>query len=248
MSLLRCRILLYCAMALSLAVVGRSGQTTGIGTVSPGAPSPQNVATLAPLAPLIPQLQQAIQAGDIDAAYKLVERLQSGVVTAHRTVYSPSKNLVRMEEAYRERPDLRKSRIAYLAISAAWAKDYIKAKAYASEALSDATPGSSNEAKNRYYGNEVLGLVALNSGDLVSAKQHLLLSATVKGWSEIDRFGPNTALAKALLEKGEREAVLDFLEQCKSLWPSGKQKLDQWQGIIRAGAMPDFSPTPHVLP
>ena len=227
MNLIRNRIVVYCLVALGLVVVRSAGQTAVM--ANPGAPSPQNVATLAPLVPLIPQLQQLVQAGDIDASYALVERIQAALVAARGTVYSPALNFARMEEAFRDRPELRKSRVAYLAISAAWAKDYVKARAYATEALANATPGSLIEAKNLYYGNEVLGLVALNSGDLASAKQHLLRSAAINGWPEMNRYGPNTALAKALLEKGERQAVLEFLERCKSLWPNGQQKLEQWQ-------------------
>ena len=42
--------------------------------------------------------------------------------------------------------------------------------------------------------------------------------------------------------------ALEFLERCKRLWPSGLQKLANWQAVIRAGGIPDFFPHDMVYP
>jgi len=47
-------------------------------------------------------------------------------------------------------------------------------------------------------------------------------------------------LANELLEKGERDAVLEYLTLCKNFWKMGSSKLDAWINIIRAGGKPDF--------
>jgi hypothetical protein len=50
------------------------------------------------------------------------------------------------------------------------------------------------------------------------------------------------ALAKELLEKGEREVVLEYFELCKNFWTGTNQhqKLDQWAGEVKKGRIPDF--------
>jgi hypothetical protein len=48
------------------------------------------------------------------------------------------------------------------------------------------------------------------------------------------------SLAKDLLEKGERAAVLDFFVRCRSFWNMGQTKLDQWTAMVKGGGMPEF--------
>jgi hypothetical protein len=42
-------------------------------------------------------------------------------------------------------------------------------------------------------------------------------------------------LAVALLDAGERDAVLEYLELCKAFFRSAGSNLDEWQREIRAG-------------
>jgi hypothetical protein len=91
-----------------------------------------------------------------------------------------------------------------------------------------------------YYGHEVLGLLALDRGNLQLAKFHLMESVRNVGKSPLTRFGPNMALAKALLDCGEKDVVLQFINICKGFWKDGLNTLLQWQGAIQAGAKPDF--------
>jgi hypothetical protein len=48
-------------------------------------------------------------------------------------------------------------------------------------------------------------------------------------------------LAKALLENGETQAVIDFLNQCGSFWTCGTLWIEVWQKKILKGRIPNFS-------
>jgi hypothetical protein len=139
-------------------------------------------------------------------------------------------------QSSRSRPKL----IPYAALLAFQAGDMVKATSYANEALTDAAQAGPDQATQIYYGNEVLGLIAANQGNMSMAKYYLTQSIHIKAGSSIAKFGPNMALASALVAKGEQTAVLDFLELAKPVWQTGLNSILQWQGAIRAGAAPDF--------
>ncbi|HWC65689.1 MAG TPA: hypothetical protein VG777_06380, partial [Thermoanaerobaculia bacterium] len=88
--------------------------------------------------------------------------------------------------------------------------------------------------------NLALGLVALRSGNVAEAKSRLLAAGRTTGSGTLDTFGPNMLLAKELIEKGERDVVLDYLELCRKFWKMDRGKLTQWEGQIRSGATPEF--------
>jgi hypothetical protein len=48
------------------------------------------------------------------------------------------------------------------------------------------------------------------------------------------------SLAKDLLEKGERDAVIQYLELCRKFWKMDNGRLDQWIKEIKAGKVPQF--------
>jgi hypothetical protein len=89
-------------------------------------------------------------------------------------------------------------------------------------------------------GHLVLGLLALDEGRLEEAKRHLLAAGKSNGSPVLGSFGPNMSLAQELLEKGEQETVLQYLESCRKFWGSGSEKLDAWIKDIHAGRVPDF--------
>ena len=48
-------------------------------------------------------------------------------------------------------------------------------------------------------------------------------------------------LAKKLLQKGEKEAVIEYLKLCSSFWEKGEDKLKIWIKGIKQNDTPDFS-------
>jgi hypothetical protein len=47
-------------------------------------------------------------------------------------------------------------------------------------------------------------------------------------------------LAKELLEKNEREAVLAYLESCGKFWKMDRGKRQSWMATVKGGGTPDF--------
>lgn len=86
--------------------------------------------------------------------------------------------------------------------------------------------------------NVVLGRVALAEADVARAREHLLAAGRVEGSPGLGSFGPNMALAKELLERGERDAVLEYFGLCRRFWD--RKRLGVWAGVVRAGRIPDF--------
>jgi hypothetical protein len=86
----------------------------------------------------------------------------------------------------------------------------------------------------------LLGMIALERGDIETAKAELLASADVDASATLASFGPNMWLMNELLKAGETQVALDYLEACKAFWKSGADELIGWQAQIRAGRAPDF--------
>lgn len=91
-----------------------------------------------------------------------------------------------------------------------------------------------------HKGNIILGRIALRRGDVEGAKAHLLAAGNVSGSPVLGSFGPNMTLAKELLEKGERETVLAYLQECAKFWTMGGDKIQNWSATIKGGGIPDF--------
>ena len=74
----------------------------------------------------------------------------------------------------------------------------------------------------------------------MEAKKRLLASDDSKGSPQMNSFGPNMQLAKALLEKGERDAVLEYFQRCGRFWKMGQDQLAAWTAAVKKGEIPDF--------
>jgi hypothetical protein len=117
-----------------------------------------------------------------------------------------------------------------------------KAEALANE-LAQVAPKYTN---NWNYGNaiqdanQVLGRIALSNGNVAEAGRRLLASAVSKGSPQMNSFGPNMQLAKALLEKGETDVVIEYFNRCSAFWVLGKEKLASWTSSVRSGESPAF--------
>jgi hypothetical protein len=88
--------------------------------------------------------------------------------------------------------------------------------------------------------NTLLGRVALLTDDLAGGKQYLLDSSKPEAARDVSISGPTMVLAKELLEKGERDVVVQYLENCVLLWPRGEGTLRNWIADIQRGKTPNF--------
>jgi tetratricopeptide (TPR) repeat protein len=101
--------------------------------------------------------------------------------------------------------------------------------------------------RNWNYGNALhlahttLGLLALEEGEVSVAAEQLRLSGTTPGSPQLNSFGPTMQLARALLERGQSAAVLQYLQQCRAFWRMGGTWLDLWEAKVRAGGVPNFA-------
>jgi hypothetical protein len=117
-----------------------------------------------------------------------------------------------------------------------------KAAAYAEELLDAAAkhPSDWNYGNALHDGHTVLGLLALRQGEVAKAREQLLASASTPGSPQLRSFGPTMRLAKELLEKGEKDAVLEYLTLCRNFWATGAINLSAWSEAVRDGRTPDF--------
>lgn len=152
-----------------------------------------------------------------------------------------SKSLVQFERARALNGDGNKSSESYLlADMAKVAFDsgaIDKAKQYAERLLKHHAAGS-NAGNAIHQANLVLGRIALKSGNIEQAGKYLLASAKTDGSPNLNSFGPNMTLAKELLEKGQKDVVLEYFELCGQFWKS--DKLKQWIESVKNDGIPNF--------
>ena len=136
-------------------------------------------------------------------------------------------------------PDLRFRALGEAAKQSFAAGKVADAQKYAQE-LMTLLPGFRQDQE---YGNAAhdanltLGRIAVREGRMDDAKRHLIESVRTPSGRQMD-YGPNLSLANDLLEKGERQAVLDYFALCKKFWNYGR--LDEWSQQVKEGKIPDF--------
>jgi hypothetical protein len=132
--------------------------------------------------------------------------------------------------------------LTMIAPTAYTAGDLEKAKSYSNALLSMAAdfPGNWNYGNAIHVGNLVLGRVALASGDVASAKIYLLEAGKTIGSPQLNSFGPNMTLARELVEKGEREVVLEYFNLCAKFWKMPGERLEKWALLVKDGKTPNF--------
>ncbi len=84
----------------------------------------------------------------------------------------------------------------------------------------------------------ILGRLAVHDGNLTEAGTHLLVMGRVSGSSSLDAFGPNMQLARDLLERGDRQPVLAYFDECAKFWHD--KRLGAWRSEVEQGKIPDF--------
>ena len=134
----------------------------------------------------------------------------------------------------------RSSLLEELAEAAFRAERYEDARTYATSML-QSEPGRSgpySDESGIHKANIILGRLALLEDDVALASYHLLEAGKVEGSAPLGSFGPNMRLAAELLERGEKDVVLEYFELCSKFWPS--EKLADWAAMVKGGRMPDF--------
>ena len=116
------------------------------------------------------------------------------------------------------------------------------ARKYASEMLTllPKFQGDWNYGNAVHDANLVLGRIAVAEGRMIEAKQYLIEAGRTPGSPQINSFGPNMSLAKDLLEKGERDVVIQYFEFCRKFWKLDRGNLDRWSQEAKSGKVPDF--------
>lgn len=115
-----------------------------------------------------------------------------------------------------------------------------KASDYATDLLrlAEELPRDWNYGNAIHEGHRVLGHVALDDGDVEAAKAHLLKAGETPGSPQLNSFGPDLSLAQALLERGERDTVAQYLQSCSRFWLGRSEALESWIALINAGKTP----------
>jgi len=146
------------------------------------------------------------------------------------------------ERAYALTPEAYKSYLLTdLAKTSFEVGDTSKARMYAEKMLQEAQLRQKgwNRGNDIFFGNFILGRLALKAGDVEQAKHYLIEAGKTPGSPQLDSFGPNMTLAKELLEKGQSEVVLEYFDLCAKFWRY-QPRLAEWTAAVKQGAIPDF--------
>ena len=153
-------------------------------------------------------------------------------------------NLAKHEDALKTTTDQKEKfyLTTELATMALAAGETAKATLYSQSLLELAASmvGDWNYGNAIHVAHLVLGEIALNGGDVPSAKSHLLAAANIPGSPQLDSFGPNMRLANQLLAKGEREVVVQYFDLCARFWERQFSQLEVWKAIVLKGGEPRF--------
>jgi len=180
--------------------------------------------------------QKAVEARDLKAAMDKASDLSRLTSTEYYKNHRPSDYLRDWEAKIVANPAGRGRMLPQIAVLAAQSEEWEKARRYALDAF--VTPSPIDDPA--HIANNVLGLVALHEGNVPAAETYLRAAGRTKGSQTLKRWGPMLALAKALLDKGRNDVVLEYFEACKSFVTENKN-LDIWIATLKGGAAPDLS-------
>jgi hypothetical protein len=86
-----------------------------------------------------------------------------------------------------------------------------------------------------HWANIALGFAALADEQLTAAADYLVRAGKTLGSPQLNSFGPDRDLARALLGRGERTAVLTYLTDCARFWAGNEALLEGWRSAIERG-------------
>ncbi|MEI8289994.1 MAG: hypothetical protein WCH99_11020, partial [Verrucomicrobiota bacterium] len=123
-----------------------------------------------------------------------------------------------IRDAYRMQSG--ESYLEILAQASLLAGETNQAKAYAIELLksADAKTDTWNYGNLIHNYNSFLGLIAIHEGKPDEAANYLLAAGKTPGSPQLDSFGPDFTLAKELLQAGQKQVVLQYLDLVGNFW------------------------------
>jgi hypothetical protein len=189
--------------------------------------------------PAVQEFKEALASGDVVHAIQALT--PTGILAE---LAETQKELVELETKLCRTGGIRRLEfLPRLAKLAFWTGDTNKAEQYAKEAMSLESPGDPvGDGEATHDGNMVLGLIALQRGDVDQAKRYLIESSRTSGSGYMSMTGPNLSLANELLKRNERQSVIGYLRECRRFWVEGRKTLDAWIEKIREGKDPLFDP------
>ena len=110
--------------------------------------------------------------------------------------------------------------------------------ALASTTCSQMLKDNATNNQSVHVAHIVLGRIALKDKDMTKAVEHLKLAGKVGSSPRLSSYGPMMSLAQSLLEAGQKDAVIEYLTDCKRFWDMGRRNLAKWIGQIQAGDLP----------
>lgn len=129
-----------------------------------------------------------------------------------------------------------------LSKTAVEAADFSKAQDYANQLLNlaDTYKHDWNYGNAIHDANIVMGMVCLSNDSIEEAKKYLLNAGHAPISPQIRTFGPSMILADALIDRGESNVVIEYLELIKKIWLDNDGRLDSWISAIKGGGKPYF--------
>ena len=235
--------------------------------------NPKNVTILGNAAKMLGNPANAMALNEREAAIKLLQRAQSldpsnakwarelGQQHALEALWNASlpwgspeavtaandRALTQFENAYALEDEHGKDALLPdLAKAAFGADQLVKAREYAEITLQVAK-SDWNYGNRIHHGNLVLGRIALREDNIDEAKTRLIAAGKMPGSPQLDTPGPNMTLAKELLERGERDIVLEYFRLCSKFWASedAQDQLGKWTVLVNGGRVPDFGANLH---
>ena len=94
-----------------------------------------------------------------------------------------------------------------------------------------------------HWANIALGSAALAADHLTAASEYLVRAGKTPGSPQLNSFGPDRELARALLERGQRAAVLTYLADCARFWARHEALLEGWRAAIERGEPTALEPS-----
>jgi hypothetical protein len=192
---------------------------------------------------MLDQIRAAVRAEDWPEASRIAIRLNTTLLNLRRSQASPLLELQHLEILGGKDGMTRNPLLPRMARAAFAAGEWARAEGLANEGLEAAKHGVfwwTGDAVHQ--GNIILGRLALRESKLEAAKLYLLAAGKTPGSSSLGSLGPNMALAKDLLDRGETATVLEYLQSCGGFWSADRGKLAEWIALVRAGLKPDFGP------